>query len=59
MLQEIFQRLDRLEGLIVTNQAAPLPSFRAQLDTPMATPSLQMNHRATFSKYIVVIRVSI
>jgi len=49
MLQEIFQRLDRLEGLIVTNQAAPLPSFRAQLDTPMATPSLQINHRVTFN----------
>ncbi|PVH83741.1 hypothetical protein DL98DRAFT_512907 [Cadophora sp. DSE1049] len=49
MLQEIFQRLDRLEGLIVTNQAAPLPSFRAQLDTPMATPSLLTNHRLKFN----------
>lgn len=49
MLQEIFQRLDRLEGLIVTNQAAPLVPFSTQTHTPMATSLFQISHSATFN----------
>lgn len=50
MLQEIFQRLDRLEGLIVAGPAQQPLRVGNQLDTPMPTPSLQVNQHAAFSE---------
>ncbi|KAH6721976.1 hypothetical protein BKA61DRAFT_666723 [Leptodontidium sp. MPI-SDFR-AT-0119] len=49
MLQEIFQRLDRLEGLIVAGPAQQPLRVGNQLDTPMPTPSLQVNQHAAFN----------
>ncbi|KAH7357012.1 hypothetical protein BKA65DRAFT_219360 [Rhexocercosporidium sp. MPI-PUGE-AT-0058] len=47
ILQEIFQRLDRLEGLIVTGPAQPSQAIE-QLNTPMPTPPLSVDHRLDF-----------
>lgn len=51
MLQEIFQRLDHLEGLVVAGQTQkPLHFGSAHPDTPMATPILRIDDRVTFSE---------